>query len=1350
MLFDRSRGEILVNTGIYAYQSQAKVTVLSSGGYVVTWHTAGGSAAGVHESIRVQRFNAIGQKDGPESILNSVLPTGTSVSAPDIVALADGGYAVVWAKTVDGAREFRVRSFNADGTELTAEAAIPGSDGGGNPALAALAGGGFAVAWHESGFVHAQLYDGAGAPAGSTLVVDSGPFSTSGAPAVAGLADGRFLVSWWEGGSSDVKARLFNADGTAVGGEFLVNTGTAGTQNLPSAAALEGGGFVVAWTSSNGSAVDVHAQVFDAAGLPVGGELLVNSAIAGSQNSADVTALAGGGFLVAWTDSFTAREGGAGVSSAAIVAQAYDAAGARVGGEFQVNTTIKSDQAMPSLTALPNGEVVVVWTDYSLVGAAGWQGYGSDIRGQMFKPHAAITDIASTATGVSEVAFVGSLVGTLSSNAAVNGGVIYQIVGDSSGGAFRIDGNQLIVDRNGLLDFETATSVSLTVRATEAGGLSYDELLSVTVGNSVGELRYVPEDAFVYFDSTTPQAWSEGALVTRLSTGHYLTVVQERTGSTGVTHARVIDEAGSAIGAPMILAGPGAMGPTELVALQDGGFALAWTVHSGYLPDMQTAPREDVLMQRYDAAGSALGDAVIVNTTITGDQYNPHMAMLADGSLLVAWYDGQPSGGQQPIPSLRGQIFASSGERIGGEFFIAEPAGPDGTSMNFDVASLPGGGFLATWFPIGGSSPVYGELTLQLFDSLGNKSGAAIQVNTTTSGLQVEPSVAVLASGGFVISWTDHSGQGGDFSSGGIKAQRFDAQGAKLGGEFLVNTITNYPQAAPQVVALPTGGFVISWADYSTGTGSKESQYLNVKAQLFTETGARVGSEFQINQATQFTQISPTLAAGPSGSFIAFWGDDASGSWDYTSARIYRMVAPGTAAGDVIAGTAGMDMIDGLGGDDILDGGAGADTMRGGLGDDVFVVDNGGDTVLELDAQGIDEVRVALASFSLAGLAHVEKLTGGSADQTLTGNGLDNVINGGLGADAMAGGDGHDTYVVDSFGDTVTELDGAGADEVRTALGTRASVYVLPDFVEKLTGTSAAAQAVEGNALDNIINMGVGNDLLVLHNGGDDIAHGNNGNDFFYYGDAWTADDQAIGGIGNDTIGLIGTYNLTLNATTMIGIERMALYTGLFLPGNGPTSYNITTVDENVQGAVELFITAASLQAGETLTFDGSAETSGRFTIHGGADNDVIIGGAGNDFFLGRGGNDQLFGGGGSDGLVGGLGADQLTGGAGNDYFRYQNVAESTASTMDRILDFQTGDRIDLSSIDANSNLAGNNPFAFIGDAAFSSSAGQLRAYETGGNWFVEGDVDGDGAADLVIQVTLADPAPLGAGDFLF
>lgn len=114
---------------------------------------------------------------------------------------------------------------------------------------------------------------------------------------------------------------------------------------------------------------------------------------------------------------------------------------------------------------------------------------------------------------------------------------------------------------------------------------------------------------------------------------------------------------------------------------------------------------------------------------------------------------------------------------------------------------------------------------------------------------------------------------------------------------------------------------------------------------------------------------------------------------------------------------------------------------------------------------------------------------------------------------------------------------------------------------------------------------------------------------------------------------------------------------------------------------------------------------------------DYLLGNDVDNVLTGLGGDDELRGGEGNDTLVGGLGADRLTGGNGADLF----VIDDAGST-DTIVDFESGsDQIDLSAFD----------FTFVGDAAFSNSAGELR-FENGQ---LQGDLDGDGIADLFVNV---------------
>jgi serralysin len=131
-----------------------------------------------------------------------------------------------------------------------------------------------------------------------------------------------------------------------------------------------------------------------------------------------------------------------------------------------------------------------------------------------------------------------------------------------------------------------------------------------------------------------------------------------------------------------------------------------------------------------------------------------------------------------------------------------------------------------------------------------------------------------------------------------------------------------------------------------------------------------------------------------------------------------------------------------------------------------------------------------------------------------------------------------------------------------------------------------------------------------------------------------------------------------------------------------------------------------------------------------------------------------LIGGDGADILYGAGSNDTLTGGLGNDVFRYENASDSTSAVRDSIQDFTLGDLIDLSLIDANTTAGapGDQAFNFIGSAAFSNTAGELRFanISAGGPiWVVQGDTDGNGLADFEVRVVITDLNPITSGDFI-
>jgi serralysin len=285
-------------------------------------------------------------------------------------------------------------------------------------------------------------------------------------------------------------------------------------------------------------------------------------------------------------------------------------------------------------------------------------------------------------------------------------------------------------------------------------------------------------------------------------------------------------------------------------------------------------------------------------------------------------------------------------------------------------------------------------------------------------------------------------------------------------------------------------------------------------------------------------------------------------------------------------------------------------------------------------------------------------LTGGAGDDNISGNGGNDMLIGGIGADAMAGGVGNDGYNVDNAGDTVTELAGEGIDTVTASLS-----YTLGANVENLVLTGTAADGT-GNGLANVITgddaanhlYGLAGDDTLVGNGGDDVLDGGTGadamaggtgNDLYFVDNAGDAVTE-LGGQGIDTVSSAISYTLGAN------VENLIL-TGSALDGTGNALDNLLT---------------------------------------GNALSNHLSGGDGNDL------------------IAGGGGLDYLAGGAGNDVFVAEIADGKIASkngpiSVDMILDFQAGDKIDLHGLDANTGLAGFQSFNFVGEAA-GKNAGDL------------------------------------------
>jgi hypothetical protein len=227
-------------------------------------------------------------------------------------------------------------------------------------------------------------------PVGGQIQVNSYTTGNQDAPSVAVLQGGGFVVSWSSNGSGggdssgySVQARRYSAAGLAEGGQLQVNSYTTAGQSAPRVAGLAGGGFVVTWTSSGSGAGDtsgtsLQARLFAGDGTPLAGELQVNSYTTGDQLASAVAAGSTGDFVVVWQSSGSS---GVDTSFTSVQGQRFSAAGEPQGAQFEVNGYTTGYQSLPEVAKDPNADFVVAWQS---AGSSGTDANGTSIQDRRF------------------------------------------------------------------------------------------------------------------------------------------------------------------------------------------------------------------------------------------------------------------------------------------------------------------------------------------------------------------------------------------------------------------------------------------------------------------------------------------------------------------------------------------------------------------------------------------------------------------------------------------------------------------------------------------------------------------------------------------------------------------------------------------------------------------------------------------------------------------------------------------------------------------------------------------------------------------------------------------------------
>ncbi len=261
--------------------------------------------------------------------------------------------------------------------------------------------------------------------------------------------------------------------------------------------------------------------------------------------------------------------------------------------------------------------------------------------------------------------------------------------------------------------------------------------------------------------------------------------------------------------------------------------------------------------------------------------WKPDVAMSPSGSFIVVWYSYEED---RTDYDVFGRLYSADGTPQGEEFLVNTTTN---YSQSYPAAAMDDEGkFVVVW--VGPTDAIAGDDVYgQLFEANGDKIGSEFLINTYSTDRQYYPDVATDSDGDFVVVWQSN-GQDGDEC--GVFGQRFDSAATPQGSEFQINTTITDNQLGPRVAMDNDGDFVVAWL-HAEDAGPEE-----VYAQRYDAAGVAQGAEFQVNTYTDDLQFQPTVAMNGGGDFIVSWTSNLQDGFGYgVYGQMYA--ADGTAIG---------------------------------------------------------------------------------------------------------------------------------------------------------------------------------------------------------------------------------------------------------------------------------------------------------------------------------------------------------------------------------------------------------------------------------------------------------------------
>ena len=359
------------------------ITGLSGGGFAVIYGNDDGSNDFPLITIYDADFNQVSAFTTPYAD-NDVFLQGGAI----ITQLTNGNILAIWDEGNSGDGSVLGALFDENGTTVTVDFSISGDAADANPAVGALELGGFVVAVENGNDIDFEVFTNGGSGSGQLALESLSGVSTDAQ--IAGLADGGFVVTHTNNaggrnnGDDQVYARIFNANGTARTGQFVVSSD--GAANQSAVAAMSNGNWAVVSANSDiDGTAGLNLSIYDSTGNLVTGPIRVDAQENDVETDPAITVLENDFLIVSWTDPSSGGD---------ILSNVYDPDGNLItvnGLPFLTQATTGSAETDSTLSSIENGSFAVAWQDSSA------DSDGASIRGQVVE---LIRDVVGT--GASE------------------------------------------------------------------------------------------------------------------------------------------------------------------------------------------------------------------------------------------------------------------------------------------------------------------------------------------------------------------------------------------------------------------------------------------------------------------------------------------------------------------------------------------------------------------------------------------------------------------------------------------------------------------------------------------------------------------------------------------------------------------------------------------------------------------------------------------------------------------------------------------------------------------------------------------------------------------------------------